>query len=89
MESKIYKINVDGRANEYILGRISGIMDVFNENDISYAHTVEYMCGRYIWSKRKVCYTTMRVKTTKENYAKIVKLIEERYPGLCEFEVID
>lgn len=78
---RIYWTKIDGNnkifgGREYICGRINGFMEV--------------LCGRNS-SPRLVDPENnvehISVKCTEEEYQAFQKLVEKRYPGLCEFDV--
>lgn len=62
--------------NEYIHGRISGILKVLCTKD-----GVEF--GMRELSNVGLILTT---ECTKSNYYKFMEVIEDLYPGLCEFD---
>ena len=79
-KKKVYKVECRNVANEYIHGRISGIM---------YA-----LSGTPIWKERKTYAIArteekviFRVKTTKLRYLLMRKHIESLYPGICGFDI--
>lgn len=65
-----------GENNKYVRGRINGFMEV--------------LCGRnytptFLDPENGDAHIS--VKCTEEQYQVFRKLVEERYPGLCEFDV--
>lgn len=62
--------------NDYVLGRISGMMDAIcnPENEPAFA-TYHIPEG-----------TGLTVECTQEQYDKFTKMVEKNYPGLCEFD---
>lgn len=83
-ENKIFKtlIKTDEsvrkawRNNKYVFGRISGMQCA--------------LCGRDKFGNKETVngriYTT---ECTPENYAEFMKLVEECYPGMCEFNYVE
>lgn len=79
---RIYWTKVNGNHEifgvnpDYVRGRISGFLEV--------------LCGKSIAPTSRDPETDdahMGVKCTEEQYRVFRKLVEERYPGLCEFDV--
>lgn len=66
-------------VNDYIRGRISGILCAICEcpNGIAYP----------VMRNTKTNMEILRVKCTPEQYVQFKKMIEEKYPGLCKFDV--
>jgi hypothetical protein len=64
--------------NDYILGRISGIMLVISKE----------RCNRYaFWDyEDDPCKHLFHVPCNRWQYAKIKNTLESLYPGMCEFE---
>lgn len=59
--------------NDYVLGRISGFMNVLCDGD-KHSHKVIKSKG-----------TILTAECEPEAYEKFVTMVEDHYPGLCEF----
>ena len=66
-------------VNDYIRGRISGILYTICD----YPNGVKYPVLRNDLTNMEL----FRTKCTPEQYGQFKKIIEEFYPGLCKFDV--
>lgn len=76
-KEKVYKILVKDCSNEYILGRISGILRGANGDE-----NWEFAQQGFPYSPKL---RILRVKTTYWKYRKMKNRIETDYPGMCVF----
>ena len=83
--TKVYKVICKQTANEYILGRISGIMYALAGATPDKA---KKRCGYANTRDNDMEMMIFRVNTTKLRYGLMRKHIEAAYPGLCVFEKI-
>ena len=77
----VKQIIVTDPTNEYVLGRISGILRCLGgsrKDNVGFAQ----------FSKRGSGYRVLQVKTTDEKFEKARKIIEHDYPGLCIFNLV-
>lgn len=65
--------------NKYVLGRISGIKHVICSNDKSQRYGNSGVDNGVV----------LRVDCEKSKYDEFVTMIEDLYPGLCEFYYMD
>lgn len=82
MELKKYKTKVKNDhkiygQNEYVLGRISGLQYAYCGGDPKIGYAV--MRG-----EEKTIFTA---ECSEEQYERFKTVVEEMYPGLCEFDV--
>lgn len=80
MGEKVYKILVKDCTNEYILGRISGMIRALG--DPNSKNEYEFALKGFPYSPN---FRVLRVKTTYWRYRKIRKALEKHYPGMCVF----
>ena len=85
MEKKMYKIEIKGDVNEYVLGRISGIIAASCDEGQIYPNTVICDVSKYPWRKHKVISNEMRVDATADEFQKCRTLINKYYPNLCTY----
>ena len=77
MEKKRFKVCIKDDSNKYINGRISGMVAALSdENDRVFANTKLDDNSTVL---------EVRLETSEENWAKMQKVIERNYPGLCDF----
>lgn len=92
MEKRIYKTKVDmEKANNYILGRITGIMQMVCEEDPLDPHMFSMMEAKrtYDDGSSKVVTVFLTTETTEERYNQFKKIVESGYGhiGIVEFDV--
>ena len=80
MKERMYKILVKDCDNDYVLGRINGMIRALSDTgtDDSYEYSIQgfnYSPALHI----------IRFKATYWNYRKVRKALERHYPDLCVF----
>lgn len=88
MDKKVYTTIIAETKNEYILGRISGIIRAFSSEESEYPVEVLskeiFHIGDLIISKPYG--HQIKVLATSEEYEKIKVAISKCYPGRCDFD---
>lgn len=90
MEKKIYQTKITGKfvTNNYVLGRISGIMAAICSDDLmtrrGYASYSIIEINEETKEETIVSHT-IRVETTAERYERFKEIVEAQYPE-CKFE---
>lgn len=87
MEKKHYKIKIEGNVNDYVQGRISGIIAALANDDLGYPHKLTCDVSRWPWRKGKIESIEMSMDATVDEYCKIKATIEKYYPGLCTYYI--
>ena len=88
MDKKIYTTVIRNTKNEYILGRISGIFRAFSSGELSDLEVLTkeiFRIGDFYISKPWA--HQIKVQATSEQYCKMKVVVEQCYPGLCDFDV--
>lgn len=80
MGEKVYKILVKDWPNEYVLGRISGMIRALGETGRE--DDYEFAQKGFPYSPN---FRVLRVKTTYWRYRKIRKALDKYYPDMCVF----
>lgn len=90
MEKKIYQTKITGKfvTNDYVLGRISGIMFAICSDDLMIrrgfeSYSIVEINGET--NETDVISHVMRVETAKDRYEKFKEIVEVQYPE-CKFE---
>lgn len=82
MFKKQFKTAIDGKhkfgSNEYVLGRINGIMYVMCGGEMNMSFGMKHNNKLDIWVLTAEC--------TERQYSAFADCIEEQYPGLCIFD---
>lgn len=87
MERKIYKIEIHGNVNDYVYGRISGVIDALCGSDVKYPHRLLCDVSRWPWRKGRIEAVEIAMNATEEEFRKIKTTIEKIYPKLCTFYI--
>lgn len=82
METKKHYIKIDGKANDYQLGKIMGLI----EGCTGYGSAAIRGYTKksiWFWRRRKIRYYIVSVNTCAEMYTIIMRKLFEFYPGIC------
>ena len=89
MDKMIYKIMVDGTVNDYMNGRISGIIEALSSSELSFGIEAKTMKIRTGFSKKEkdiIVSWIHRVEATQAEFTVIRNKIDKIYPGLCMYD---
>ena len=85
MEKRLYVIEIKEGVNDYVQGRISGMISAICPDSQPYTHRCSYETSDGLFKTKKLASIQMRVDATEDEFLKLRKIIEGFYPNLCAF----
>ena len=80
LKKRMYKVLVKNWPNEYVLGRISGMIRAISETDRG--DCIEFAQKGFPYSPS---FRVLRFKTTYWRYRRIKYVLNKHYPDMCVF----